>query len=157
MPDRSVRSSNLCTVAVHICGLTAFHSVRCLFGLLLSNQSGPSYVRGCSLVGDCHHVTAAWEGNMLTGHEFLQSSELCSTALKYPRALEFAPGSRPREFLRLRMSCSFLSYLLIFSSIPQIGACSIVPDVCPCALALRGLGTCNICGASTSQTVEGRR
>ena len=40
---------------------------------------------------------------MLTGYELLQSSELSPAALEYARALEFAPGSRPREFLRLLM------------------------------------------------------
>ena len=79
--DLSVTSSNLCVVGVSPCGgvqiggLTAFHPVRCLSGLFLSDQSCSPYVRVGSLVGDCHYFAAAWEGYMLAGHELHQASE----------------------------------------------------------------------------------
>ena len=104
--DLSVMSSILGALCVgpsqgvQIDKSSAFHPVRGSLGLFLSNQSCSSNVRGCSLIGDCHHIAAAWEGNMFTGHEFLQSSQFRSTALENPRALEFVQARGPGSLLR---------------------------------------------------------
>ena len=80
--DLSVMSSILGALyvgpcrGVHINESSTFHPVHGDPRSLFSNQLCSSYVRGGSLIGDCHHVVATLEGNTLTGHEFLQSPEL---------------------------------------------------------------------------------
>ena len=94
---------------VHIGVATVFHSVCGVSRVLLPGKTGASNVRGGSLMLDGHQVNASREGNMLIGHEIVQSPEVGSASLENSSPLEFYSCPRPGDSLRLLMSFSFLS------------------------------------------------
>ena len=57
---------------------TAFHGVHGGSVVLVEGQEGGS------LVPDCHHIAASWEGNMLTSHELVEVPAVSYTHLTLP-------------------------------------------------------------------------